>query len=123
MFCDRMNEDVRKIVESEATLPRAVIGAGKFSARKRRVVLTKGYQKRASQEALQPGADGAVQIVLPMSEVLASIEQGLGELVRKVGRMSIESALEIGGGADCWSALVSQANAAGIPVGWSKAPV
>ncbi len=35
-----------------------------------------------------------MQIALPMAEVLTSIEQGLGELVRKVGRMFIESVLE-----------------------------
>lgn len=36
----------------------------------------------------------AVQIALPMAEVLADLEKGLGELVRKVGRMFIESVLE-----------------------------
>ena len=48
------------------------------------------YQKRA----VQPAADRAVQISLPLAEVLSSLEQGLGELVRKVGRMFIESVLE-----------------------------
>jgi putative transposase len=35
-----------------------------------------------------------VQMALPMAEVLSCIEQGLGELVRKVGRLFIESVLE-----------------------------
>jgi putative transposase len=35
-----------------------------------------------------------VQITLPMAEVLSCIEQGLGELIRKVGRLIIESVLE-----------------------------
>lgn len=35
-----------------------------------------------------------IQIALPMAEVLSCIEDGLGELLRKVGRMFIESVLE-----------------------------
>ena len=35
-----------------------------------------------------------VQIALPMAEVLSCIEHGLGELLRKVGRLFIESVLE-----------------------------
>lgn len=35
-----------------------------------------------------------VQIALPLAEVLSSLEQGLGELLRKVGRLFIESVLE-----------------------------
>lgn len=50
--------------------------------------------KKAYQEAEVSGSERAVQISLPMAEVLASLEQGLGELVRKVGRMFIESVLE-----------------------------
>ncbi len=41
-----------------------------------------------------PEAERAVQIALRMAEVLTSLEQGLGELVRKVGRLFIESVLE-----------------------------
>lgn len=35
-----------------------------------------------------------MQIGLPMAKVLTSLEEGLGELVRKVGRLRIESVLE-----------------------------
>lgn len=35
-----------------------------------------------------------IQITLPMAEVLAYLEHGLGELVRKVGKLFIESVLE-----------------------------
>jgi putative transposase len=72
-----------------------VIRSGKFFlARKRRVVLKRAYQKKEEVEAAQPVPERAVQISLPMAEVLTSLEQGLGELVRKVGRMFIESVLE-----------------------------
>jgi hypothetical protein len=36
----------------------------------------------------------SVQIGLPMAEVLSLLEKGLGELVRKVGKVFIESLLE-----------------------------
>ena len=36
----------------------------------------------------------AVQIALPTAEILTSLEEGLGELVRKVGRLFFESVLE-----------------------------
>ena len=52
------------------------------------------YQNREAVNAVQVAAERAVQISLPMAEVLTSPEQGLGELVRKVGRMFIESVLE-----------------------------
>jgi putative transposase len=44
----------------------------------------------------RPAADTElpVQIALPMAEVLSCIEHGLGELLRKVGRLFIESVLE-----------------------------
>lgn len=56
--------------------------------------MKKAYQKKATENAVGAREQGAVQIALPMAEVLTSIEQGLGELVRKVGRMFIESVLE-----------------------------
>ncbi len=56
--------------------------------------MKKAYQNRAVQKTTESTADGAVQISLPMAEVLTSLEQGLGELIRKVGRMFIESVLE-----------------------------
>lgn len=56
--------------------------------------MKKEYQKQTTKDAKQPTAERAIQISLPMAEVLTSIEQGLGELVRKVGRMFIESVLE-----------------------------
>ncbi len=56
--------------------------------------MKKAYQGKAVQESGERNADRAVQIALPMAEVLSSLEQGLGELVRKVGRMFIESVLE-----------------------------
>ncbi len=56
--------------------------------------MKRAYQKRAVQKSVESQQDQAVQICLPMAEVLTSLEQGLGELVRKVGRMFIESVLE-----------------------------
>ena len=56
--------------------------------------MKKAYQKQAKQDVIEPVEERAVQVSLPMAEVLTSIEQGLGELVRKVGRMFIESVLE-----------------------------
>ena len=41
-----------------------------------------------------PTREPPVQIALPMAEVLSCLEQGLGELLRKVGRLFIESVLE-----------------------------
>jgi putative transposase len=35
-----------------------------------------------------------VQVALPMAEVLSGLEQGLGELLRKVGKLFIESVME-----------------------------
>lgn len=64
----------------------------------------------------------AVQIALAMAEILTSLKEGLGELVRKVGRLFIESVLE---------AEVEQIagvrsrryNQTGVSTGeWSKAP-
>jgi putative transposase len=56
--------------------------------------LKRAYQKKEQREAAQAVPERAIQITLPMAEVLTSLEQGLGELVRKVGRMFIESVLE-----------------------------
>ncbi len=56
--------------------------------------MKKEYQKREAEKGTAPEPDRAVQVCLPMAEVLTSLEQGLGELVRKVGRMFIESVLE-----------------------------
>ena len=56
--------------------------------------MKKAYQKEAIPTGSKPNQEQAVQVCLPMAEVLTSIEQGLGELVRKVGRMFIESVLE-----------------------------
>ncbi|MBV8865227.1 MAG: hypothetical protein JO210_07480, partial [Acidobacteriaceae bacterium] len=56
--------------------------------------MKKAYQKDVIAAGAQPQGEGAVQISLPMAEVLTSIEEGLGELVRKVGRTFIESVLE-----------------------------
>jgi hypothetical protein len=55
--------------------------------------LKREYQKQATTEMVQP-EEQAVQIALPMAEILTSLEEGLGELVRKVGRLFIESVLE-----------------------------
>ncbi len=56
--------------------------------------MRKEYQKRGTERVTGGEGEGAVQISLPMAEVLTSLEQGLGELVRKVGRLFIESVLE-----------------------------
>jgi len=56
--------------------------------------LKKAYQKEVVFPESKPKQEQAVQVCLPMAEVLSSIEQGLGELVRKVGRLFIESVLE-----------------------------
>ena len=56
--------------------------------------MKRAYQNRAVQKSVEAEREQAVQISLPMAEVLTSLEQGLGELVRKVGRMFIESVLE-----------------------------
>ena len=56
--------------------------------------MKRGYQNREAGELVEAQPERAVQIALPMAEVLSSLEQGLGELVRKVGRMFIESVLE-----------------------------
>ena len=81
--------DVQKVVEKGTTHPEPVIGSGKFFLpEKRRVVLKRAYQNRAVQKRAKEQQDQLVQISLPMAEVLTSLEQGLGELVRKVGRHS-----------------------------------
>ena len=57
--------------------------------------MKKAYQKNGVvQKDAEAGREQAIQLSLPMAEVLTSLEQGLGELVRKVGRMFIESVLE-----------------------------
>ncbi len=53
-------------------------------------------QAVAATEGGQPSRNELpVQISLPMAEVLSCIEHGLGELLRKVGRLFIESVLEL----------------------------
>jgi hypothetical protein len=55
------------------------------------------YQIEEAAEAVKgelAARELPVQIGLPMAEVLSCLEQGLGELVRKVGRLFIESVLE-----------------------------
>jgi putative transposase len=55
------------------------------------------YQIEAKPEGhldAQRDSNIPVQISLPMAEVLSCLEQGLGELVRKVGKIFIESVLE-----------------------------
>jgi putative transposase len=52
------------------------------------------YQKEKQAAEVEQTPDRPVQIALPMAEVLSCLEQGLGELVRKVGRLFIESVLE-----------------------------
>ena len=56
--------------------------------------MKRAYQKREVRKDAEPQTQRAVQIALPMAEVMSSLEQGLGELVRKVGRIFIESVLE-----------------------------
>lgn len=56
--------------------------------------MKRAYQKKAGPDGGAAAKGAAVQVALPMAEVLASLEQGLGELVRKVGRLFIESILE-----------------------------
>ena len=56
--------------------------------------MKRAYPKRAVEKEADSREERAVQVALPMAEVLTSIEQGLGELVRKVGRLFIESVLE-----------------------------
>ena len=53
--------------------------------------MKRAYQNRAIAKKTELER---VQICMPMAEVLTSLEQGLGELVRKVGRIFIESVLE-----------------------------
>ena len=55
--------------------------------------MKRAYQNTTVQKSGER-EEQAVQICLPMAEVLTSLEQGLGELVRKVGRLFIESVLE-----------------------------
>jgi hypothetical protein len=56
--------------------------------------LQRGYQNKQESQPAASSKERAIQISLPMAEVLTSLEQGLGELVRKVGRLFIESVLE-----------------------------
>ncbi|MBV9294039.1 MAG: transposase [Acidobacteriaceae bacterium] len=56
--------------------------------------MKRAYQNRAVEKGAEAPGDQTIQISLPMAEVLSSLEQGLGELVRKVGRMFIECVLE-----------------------------
>jgi hypothetical protein len=79
--------------------------------------LKREYQNRAAQTGAEAQREQAIPISLPMPEVLSSLEQGLGELVRKVGRMFIESVLEseveqIAGPRSC-----RRQNVAGLPLG------
>ena len=56
--------------------------------------MRRGYQKKQANTEVAQSKEQAVQIALPMAEILTSLEKGLGELVRKVGRLFIESILE-----------------------------
>ena len=52
------------------------------------------YQKQpAGAEAPVP-ENRPVQVCLPIAEALLALEQGLGELIRRVGRLFVESMLE-----------------------------
>lgn len=55
------------------------------------------YQIEKKSEAYgksQSDSNPLVQITLPMAEVLSYLEQGLGALVRKAGKIFIQSVLE-----------------------------
>ena len=57
--------------------------------------MKRSYQKQVQPESAVGTKNGqSVQITLPMAEVLSLLEKGLGELVRKVGKVFIESLLE-----------------------------
>lgn len=57
--------------------------------------MKRSYQKRIEPESVVGmKSSRPVQIALPMAEVVSQLEQGLGELVRKVGKLFIESMLE-----------------------------
>lgn len=57
--------------------------------------MKRSYQKPIEPEsAVGMKSSQPVQIALPMAEVVSQLEQGLGELVRKVGKLFIESMLE-----------------------------
>ena len=56
--------------------------------------MRKEYQKTGTERVAAAEAERAVQIAIPMAEVLTRREQGLGEVGRKVGRLFIEPVLE-----------------------------
>ncbi|MBV9267618.1 MAG: hypothetical protein JO061_15730 [Acidobacteriaceae bacterium] len=89
--------------------------------------MKRAYQNRAVDKGAKAPGDQAIQISLPMAEVLSSLEQGLGELVRKVGRMFIESVLEseveqIAGAAGKGDKLTAGALSKVLPHRWPTGP-
>jgi hypothetical protein len=63
--------------------------------------LKRAYQNREAGKPVEAVAGRAVHIALSMAEVLSSLEQGLGKLVRKVGRIFMGFGAGTGAGADC----------------------
>lgn len=75
-------------------------------------------QAAASRQEGEPqGSELPVQIALPMKEVLNCLEQGLGELLRKVGRLFIESVLESEAEQIAGPRSRRRAAATGLPLG------
>lgn len=80
-------EDVRKIVESSDS-PRAVIGSGKFSAKKKgESLVKKQYQisKRRAAEKFQAWAMNntvPIQLTFPTAGIAELAQQSLGDLLR-----------------------------------------
>jgi putative transposase len=76
-----------------------VIGSGKFSAKKRRVALKKRYQitKLRAAENFQRWAaanSNPIQFAFPTADMLELANKSLGELLRSVGRVFIQTVMQ-----------------------------
>src|SRR5437763_17143953 len=92
MICAAETGNVRQIVEISDSRGQSLIGSEQFSLaeKKERVAMKKPYQiesQRAVKQFEEMAADGnpAVQMLLPMAEMVGWLRKGVGELSRQAG--------------------------------------
>src|SRR4051812_23783323 len=94
----RAVEDVRRIVESCDSRPE-LVGSGQLANQRRRVALKKTYQisRRRAVEKFRKFAVShptPIQLTFPLADVAELAQTSLGDLLRGVGRVFIETVME-----------------------------
>jgi putative transposase len=92
-------EDVRNFVEKRATHPEPLIGSGHFFKEKGVACEEKQYQitkRRAAEQFAQWAKTNEVpiQLTIPTAGIAELAQQSVGDLLRSVGKVFIESVME-----------------------------